>query len=536
MGLFVDRARALSETRFDRAGWLNDDDDDEGSRTPSGVRVNRRTALTVPTFLRGMDILASAVAGAPRDVVIKLGGRTFPEFSNVPRWVNEPNPADPTLTGDDYIYALVASLVIDGNYFVHAYPNILDPNAALVALDPSLVKLPEGSSDFEILDNKGKVIAVLSPMEVLHGKMYRWPGQRRGPAPLDLMARTIGASIAADEFASTYFNQGAALSFGVEVPGTLTDEQKNSLRESLKKRHQGNRNAHNIGVLTAGAKFIGGLGPTPEQAQMLETRKFSVEDLARFLGVPPYMLGSQEPGAASYASTTTAKDTFAERTVLPLVSRIEGQHNRLLSEFTPIAGGRAQFKLNMDALLRVDLLSRFQAYETGVRSGILKPDEARDKENLGPVPGGDRIYMQAQMTPIEMLGQPAPAPAPVRSDEYEARMLEAIATRPTSTEVHTHLSAESLRIDPPIVNIPAFPEIPQSIVNVAAPVVNVAAAEIPAQLAPEVRVDVAAPSVTVNTPDTIRIASMPTRIVRRKVVKRTPQGAIAETEDVEADA
>ena len=169
MGLFVDRARALSETRFDRAGWLNDDDDDEGSRTPSGVRVNRRTALTVPTFLRGMDILASAVAGAPRDVVIKLGGRTFPEFSNVPRWVNEPNPADPTLTGDDYIYALVASLVIDGNYFVHAYPNILDPNAALVALDPSLVKLPEGSSDFEILDNKGKVIAVdIEPQMVTH--------------------------------------------------------------------------------------------------------------------------------------------------------------------------------------------------------------------------------------------------------------------------------------------------------------------------------------------------------------------------------
>lgn len=404
MGLIADRLVAFSETRFDRAAWLNDDDYEEGRRSPSGVRVNRRTALTVPTFLRGMDILASSVAGSPRDVVIKLGARTFPEFTNVPRWVDQPNPADPTLTGDDYIYALVASLVVDGNYFVHAYPNVLGPEA-LTALDPSRVQLPEGSTDFEVLDGRGKVIAVLSPMEVLHGKMYRWPGQRRGPAPLDLMSRTIGASIAADEFASTYFAQGAALSFGVEVPANLTDEQKTSLRDSLAKRHQGNRNAHNIGVLTAGAKFVGGLGPTPEQAQMLETRKFSVEDLARFLGVPPYMLGSQEPGAASYASTTNAKETFAERTVLPLVSRIEGQHNRLLADFSPVAGGRAQFKLNMDHLLRTDLLARFQAYETGVRSGILKPDEARDKENLGPVPGGDRIYMQAQMTPIEQLGQ-----------------------------------------------------------------------------------------------------------------------------------
>lgn len=417
MGLIASRLTAFSETRFDRAAWLNDDDDD-GARSTSGVKVNRRTALTVPTFLRGMDILASSVAGAPRDVVIKVGSRTFPEFSNVPRWVDEPNPTDPTMTGWRYIYSLVASLVAAGNYFVHAYPNVLAPEV-LTPLDPSRVRTPEGSADFEVLDSRGQVIAVLSPYEMLHGVMYPWSGERRGPSPLDLMARTIGSAVAADDFASTYFAQGAALSFGVEVPTNLTPEQKDQLRDSLKKRHQGNRNAHNIGVLTAGAKFVGGLGPTPEQAQMLETRKFSVEEFARFLGVPPFLLGSQEPGAASYASTTIAKDGFSEFTVLPLVGRIEDQHHRLLAEFSPVPGGRAKFKLNMDHFLRVDLLARYQAYETGIRSGVLKPDEARDKENLGPVPGGDRIYMQAQMTPIDQLGQPAPSP--VRSDEQEAQ-------------------------------------------------------------------------------------------------------------------
>jgi HK97 family phage portal protein len=534
MGLIASRLAERSETRSVQ-DWLNDDDED-GARTSAGVKVTRGTALTVPTFLRGMDILASVVAGSPRDVVIKVGSRTFPEYSNVPRWVDQPDPTDPTLTSWRYIYSLVSSLVVDGNYFVHAYPNVLAPEV-LTALDPRRVRTPEGSSDFEVLDGKGKVIAVLSPNEVLHGVMYPWSGERRGPAPLDLMARTIGSAIAADDFAARFFGQGAALSFGVEVPNQLTEEQKKTLRESLKARHQGNRNSHAIGVLTAGAKFIGGLAPTPEQAQMLETRKFSVEEFARFLGVPPFMLGSQEPGAASYASTNIAKDAFSEFTVLPLVQRVEDQHNRLLADFAPVKGGRAQFKLNMDHLLRADLLARYQAYETGIRSGVLKPDEAREKENLAPQPGGDRLYMQAQMTPIEMLGQPAPVPAPTRSDEYEARMLEAIATRPTSTEVHTHLSAESLRIDPPIVNIPAFPafpEIPATVVqvDVAAPIVTIP--DFPAL--PDVRVDVAAPAVTVNTPSEIAITRMPTRIVSRRVTKRDTKGAIAETQDVEADA
>jgi HK97 family phage portal protein len=427
--------------------------------------------------------------------MVKIGALTFPEYRNVPRWVDEPDPSDPTITADRYIYTLVASLVGEGNYFVHAYPNILAPEA-LTALDPRRVRTPDGTTDFEVLDDKGQVVAVLSPMEVLHGVMYPYASQRRGPAPLDLMARTIGSSIAADDFAARFFGQGAALSFGVEVPSQLTDEQKKSLRESLKARYQGNRNSHAIGVLTAGAKFVGGLAPTPEQAQMLETRKFYLEEFARFLGVPPYMLGSQEPGAASYASTQTADKTFAERTVLPLVQRIESQHTRLLSELVPVPGGKAQFRLNMDAILRPNMLARYQAYETGIRSGVLKPNEARDKENLAPVPGGERVYMQAQMTPIEMLGVQPEEPAD-KEDPEDAQDAEDTPAR--GVEVHTHITADMLRVEPPIlppqpapvvtIEAPAPVLVPAPVVNVAAPDFGVVLDEI-AQLRKEARAEV----------------------------------------------
>lgn len=451
MGLIA-RRLAATEIRS-AADWLNDDDDDDGGPSPAGVRVNVASALTIPTVLRCVDILASSVAGSPRDIVIKLGSRTFPEYRNVPRWLDEPNPADPTLTGDDYVYSLVASMVLEGNYFVHAYPNVLGPEA-LTVMDPARVRMPDGTSDFEILDELGHVVQTLRPWEVLHRRMFTWPGQRRGISILEKMRRTIGGAIAADEFASRYFSQGAALSFGVEVPTQLTAEQKQALSASLKQKHQGTRNSHAIGVLTSGAKFVGGLGPTPEQAQMLETRKFSVEEIARVFGVPPYMVGSQEPGASSYASTETAQKTFAERTVLPLVQRIEGQHNRLLADFTPVPGGKAQFKLNMDHLLRADLLARFQAYETGIRSGFLKPDEARDKENLAPVPGGDRIYMQAQMTPIVMLGLEPESPEPADPEDDAAENdAEEEAPPARAIEVHTHINADMVRAEPPVLDL-----------------------------------------------------------------------------------
>jgi len=74
-----------------------------------------------------------------------------------------------------------------------------------------------------------------------------------------------------------------------------------------------------------------------------------------------------------------------------------------------------QFKFNLDALLRANLQARYDAYEKGVRSGVLKPNEARGKEDLGPVPGREKLDMQAQMTPLDQLGQSVPGSTPARS-------------------------------------------------------------------------------------------------------------------------
>jgi HK97 family phage portal protein len=410
MGLLAERF----EQRFD-PGWLTrDDDPDPGNLSTAGVRVNARAALGLSTVWRCVDLLSSAVSQSPKDIVLKLGGQSYLQHRDLPNWLTTPNPADPTFTVNDYFAQVALSLLFDGNYFVHVFPYVLDPQV-LTVLDPTHVRVKPGPI-YELLGPTGQVTRTLGPMEMLHGTWIRGAGELRGMSPLETLRRGIGSAIAAEDFGARFFGQGAALSFGVEVPGEMTKEKKDELRDQLRRKHNGLSNSHAIGVLTAGAKFVPGLAPTPEQAQMLATRQFSVEDLCRPFGVPPGMVGSQQPGASSYASADVFREIFAERSVVPLAVRIETQHNRLLSVPPSVNDPHAtvQFKFNLDGIARGNIKQRYDAYLAGIQGGILKPREAREKEDLPPLADGsdDKLYMQAQMVPLDKLGLVPPiAPA-----------------------------------------------------------------------------------------------------------------------------
>jgi HK97 family phage portal protein len=405
MGLIAQRVAAAVDEIRSAADFLRDDDDD-GPMTTAGVSVSARAALGLTTVWRCVDLLSSAVAMAPKDVIVKVGGESFREFTK-PSWLSMPNPSDPTYTADDYFAQVALSLLIDGNYFVHAFPYVWDAQR-LTVLDPRRVRVVSGPR-YEILDATGKVTNTLTPMQMLHGTWLRPAGELRGISPLEAMKRAVGAAIATEDFAARFFGQGASLSFGVEVPYQMDDTKLGNLRKSLRAKYVGLRNSHAIGVLADGGKFVTGLAPTPEQAQMLASQKWHVEDLCRPYGVPPSLVGSQEPGASSYNSSSVHDMQFKERGVLPLAVRIERQHSRLVAVPSTITDptATAQFKFNLDGIARVDLLTRSQAYKELVFAGIMQPSEGRALEDLPPAPGADRLFMQSQMVPIDQLGQPA---------------------------------------------------------------------------------------------------------------------------------
>jgi HK97 family phage portal protein len=188
-------------------------------------------------------------------------------------------------------------------------------------------------------------------------------------------------SAALDEFASRFFGQGSQTTGVIEVPGGLTREQAKDLVDSFEEGHKGLARSHRPGVLFGGAKF-NKTGVDPNEAQMLESRKMQVEEIARAFRVPLHMLSTAIPGAMSYASVEQNAIQFATYTIRPYLSRIENTYSSLLPTGVFI-------RFNMDGILRGDIQTRFSAYSTGTQAGFLSVNDIHRLEDMSPVEGGD---------------------------------------------------------------------------------------------------------------------------------------------------
>ena len=196
---------------------------------------------------------------------------------------------------------------------------------------------------------------------------------------------------------------------------------------------------------------------------------------------------------------------------MPLARRIEDPYQRLVEvpDRLRSTNATASFRFNLDAIARADLKTRAEAYNTLVTSGVMKPNEARAKEDLPPIEGGDVAYMQQQMVPLGTRPE-APEPpepddddTPARSDEMgegDIRRLiaEMVPMGQPSQELAVRIDGEAIRHDlaempPPVVNV-APPE-----VHVEPPIVNVSPPEVRVE-APIVNIPEAKPPVVDMTP------------------------------------
>jgi len=377
-------------------------DDERG--TAAGVRVGTSNATRVITALRCVKLLCDVISTLPKDTVVSIGPSRFVEFER-PTWLTRPDPDDENLTDVEHFSQIVSAMALAGHSYTYA-PGGISPTsgypdgAPLIVLDPRMVR--GCRPPFEILDERGRVTKTVYSDRMLHVSWLRKAGQKTCLSPIEEARQSIGIALSEEEFAARFFGKGASLAFGVEVPGPMTTAQREDLAESLRESYAGIKRSHSIGILGGGAKFVTGLGVTNDQAQFLESRKFSKEEIATLFGVPPHLVGSQEPGASSYNSVEQRSLEFGKFNVAPWVDRITRVYSRLTAVPLRLEGSnaRASFQMDLRGLERADIKTRYEAYGIGLDKGFIKPDEARALEDLPPVPGGDVTYHQSQMVPL----------------------------------------------------------------------------------------------------------------------------------------
>ncbi len=305
-------------------------------------------------------------------------------------------------TAVDFWEVVAASIELYGNAF--ALIERRSSDGAINALHPirpdivTVRRKDSGDLEYEWTENGRR--NVKRDIDVLH---IRGPlgDALSGASTLSICRNVFDDAMSAESAASAVFRNGVNPSGILSTQDTtrLSPEQRKELEQLLIEKYQGSLRQGVPMLLDNGLKWQQ-LSINPEDAQMLESRKFSGEQICRIFGVPPAMVGFGDK--ASNWGTGKEVDVlgFQKFTLRKRLKRIE---QALLKQLVPLAERRAQgitIEFNFEGLLRGDTASRYEAYEKAIRMGIATRNECRALENLPPIEGGDVVTVQMQDIPL----------------------------------------------------------------------------------------------------------------------------------------
>jgi HK97 family phage portal protein len=269
----------------------------------------------------------------------------------------------------------------------------------LISASMTVDRADNGELIYEYLDADGNTIP-LSREEVLHIPGLGFDGIM-GYSPIALMKTTLGLTLAAEEYGSKVFSNGATPSGVLTHPGR--PKSLEAVRQSWNRSYGGSANAGKVAILEEGMKFERIAMPNNE-AQFLETRKFQVSEICRIYRVPPHMVGDLEH--ATFSNIEHQSISFAVHTIRPWLVRIEQAMNKALIPETE--RGKYFIKFNMDGLMRGDYKSRMEGYAIARQNGWMSANDIRALENLNPISeedGGNEYLVNGNMVPIAQAGQ-----------------------------------------------------------------------------------------------------------------------------------
>lgn len=389
-----------------------------GTRGTSGIYVDHDVAMTFGAVFAAVKVISESIGvlGMHRFNRQRDGGKERLDTHPATRVLNRQwNPYMTSQTGRE---VTTTHALLYGNGYAEIVRDAAGRLSQLWPLLPDrmLPRWDDGALVYRYLVRSGEYVDLRSD-QVLHVKGLGFDGVG-GYDVVTYMARSIGQGIAAEQYAGGFFGNGAHLSGALFHPSNLSKEGKESLRDEFNSVYKGSSNAFRMAVFEEGMEWKQ-FSTTPEAAQMIQTRKFSVTDIARWFRVPPHMLADLEK--ATFSNIEQQALEFVVHTLLPWVTRWEQECDLKL-----IKAGEADVgfhKLNLSTLLRGDLKSRYESYKVGREWGWLSANDIREFEDMDPLPediGG--VYMvPLNYQRSEALAEiPDPSAPPPNSDEPPA--------------------------------------------------------------------------------------------------------------------
>lgn len=306
------------------------------------------------------------------------------------------------MTAVEFWECVVVGLLTWGNsYVLKSYSG-----TRLVALDPlnpalmSVRRTLDGAVTYIYADPRGQ--REYTEREIWHIKGFGSDGLI-GYSPIGMGWRSVLSASNVENASSKTFGGNMRPSFTVSIDTILNDKEKRAqMKEALIDGVFADERL-GVGYLLEGNAKYTQLTINPTDAQMVETLSRSVEDLCRWYQVPPSMIGH----GTAVSNWGTGREQinlgFKQYVLDPYLTRIEQSIAKHL--LTPAERKKYYAEFNLESLLRADSSGRANFYDKMIKGAIYTPNFCRALENEPPLPGGDRLYMQSNMIPLEMVGQ-----------------------------------------------------------------------------------------------------------------------------------
>lgn len=374
-----------------------------GGKTHAGTYVSEYTALNLPVVYRAVSLIADAIAYMPIDIYRREKNKRVLADDREDYWVLSQRP-NVNMTSFVWRQTSTSHSLLWGNGHNYIQRRGNGMTTEIVPLLPdrtSAVKEP-GKDLYYQTSIDGESVKLPSD-DVIHVPALGFDGIC-GYSPIYMARQAVGLGLALEEFGGKFFANDAKSGGFLQYPGKLGEPAIKNLQESLSSKQGGLQNAHKIKILEEGAKFVQTTIP-PEDAQFLGTREFQIAEIARLFGIPLHMLQSHEKVTSWGSGIEEMTLGFVIYTLAPWIARWEQELNRKL--FLPSEQKRFYVKFNLNALLRGDANSRAEYYGKGIKDGWLLKNEAREKEDLDPLPEADKPMTEI-VTPAQKPGQQTP--------------------------------------------------------------------------------------------------------------------------------
>lgn len=377
---------------------------------PAATPVTFESAMQLSAVWACVKLLAETVASLPITVYRGAGESRARDTRH---WLQVllNGKLNPYQTRIEFFETVLLNLVMTGN----GYCQILrDRDGDIVGLMPLMSAqmrvelMGDGSVTYQY--TQGVDVTVLAAASVWHLKLMG--NGIVGMSVLDYQRNTLGIAQGAEKAVGRIYRNGGKPSGVLKLDRLLTKEQRAEARASFNTLTTGND--ERLLVLEKGSDFAA-ISMSPQDIELLSSRKFQIAEICRWYGVPSVMVNDNAGTSTWGSGIAQIVEGFYKVTLRPLIEKIENSADvHLLGDdrFTH------HVEFDLDALLRGDMKSRFEAFRVAINTALMTPNEARGRESLPPVDGGNQLFIQGAMVPISQAGQAAAArqPQPAAGD------------------------------------------------------------------------------------------------------------------------